>query len=69
MMKFIEMNKITIEELNAENVELNRYGKITSDITLDTIQNECIRITTFDYNNKKYYRQMCNGEVIEIFEI
>lgn len=68
-MKFIEMTKITTEELNAENVELNRYGKITSDITLDTIQGECVRITTFDYNNKKVYRHMCNGEIIEIFEI
>jgi len=68
-MKFIEMKKITVEELNAENVELNRYGKITSDITLDTIQGECVRITTFNYNNKNFYRHMCNGEIIEIFEI
>lgn len=61
------------EQLNAKCKELFRYGTITSDIQdlydSDSERTYNHRLTTFNYNNKKYMCHMVNGECTEVFEI
>lgn len=58
------MNK-TIEELSRELLD---YGKIKAD--LETVEKDGYRrIRVFEYDGKKYFHHMFNGEVVEVFEV
>ena len=68
-MKFAKMTEITQDQLNAECKELFRYGQITSDINDLSDGVSIHRLTTFNYDDKKYYCHMVDGECTEVFEI
>lgn len=59
------MNKRRYKKMEIEKIDL-RYAEFISDVS-DNINNIRTRIIKFD--NKLYYHQMYNGEVIQCFEL
>lgn len=59
------MNRVQQEN---KSIELLRYGFIKADVLTDE-KDGCRRIRVFEYENKKYFHHMFNGELIECYEI
>lgn len=51
--------------MKMEKIDL-RYSDIITDV-IDNVNN--IRMRVVKYNNKLYYHQMYNGEVVQCFEL
>ncbi len=51
--------------------DLLRYGKIKADFdnTALDVDAEYIRVRVFEYDGKKYFTVMCDGEVLELKEV
>lgn len=48
--------------------DLLAYGYIKADITTDEACG-CRRIRVYDYQGKKWFHHMFNGELVEVFEV
>lgn len=59
------MNRTEQENLSRD---LLRYGFIKADVTTDE-KDGCRRIRVFEYQGKKYFHWMFNGELIECYEV
>ena len=59
------MNRTQQEYLSKD---LLRYGFFKADITTDE-KDGCRRIRVIEYQGKKYFHHMFNGELIEVFEV
>ena len=59
------MNRVEQENISKE---LLRYGFFKADVSTDE-QNGCRRIRVIEYQGKKYFHHMFNGELIECYEV
>lgn len=59
------MNKTQQESISKD---LLRYGDIKADVTTDE-KDGCRRIRVIEYQNKKYFHHMFNGELVECYEV
>ena len=59
------LNKEQQEQLSQD---LLHYGYVKADVTTDS-KDGCRRIRVFEYEGKKYFHLMFNGEVIECYEV
>lgn len=49
--------------------DLLRYGKIKSDFEVKENTGRLFRVRVFEYENKKYFTVMCDGEPLELKEV
>ena len=49
--------------------DLLRYGKIKADFEVKDNIGRLFRVRVFEYEGKKYFTVMCDGEVLELKEV
>ena len=49
--------------------DLLRYGKIKADFEVKDNMGRLFRVRVFEYENKKYFTVMCDGEVLRCEEV
>lgn len=49
--------------------DLLRYGKIKADFEVKDNMGRLFRVRVFEYQEKKYFTVMCDGEVLELKEV
>ena len=49
--------------------DLLRYGKIKADFEVKEITGRLFRVRVFEYEGKKYFTVMCDGEVLRCEEV
>ena len=49
--------------------DLVRYGKIKSDFEVKDTMGRYFRVRVFEYQEKKYFTVMCDGEALELKEV
>lgn len=49
--------------------DLLRYGKIKSDFEVKDSMGRWFRVRVFEYEEKKFFTVMCNGELLELKEV
>lgn len=49
--------------------DLLRYGKIKSDFEVKDTIGRYFRVRVFEYQGKKYFTVMCDGEPLELKEV
>lgn len=49
--------------------ELLRYGKIKADFEVKDTMGRYFRVRVFEYQEKKHFTVMCNGEVLRCEEV
>ena len=54
--------------MNEKEKDLLKYGVFKADVQTEE-KDGCRRIRVIEYENKKYFHHMFNGELIECYEI
>ena len=49
--------------------DLLRYGKIKADFEVKDTMGRYFRVRVFEYQEKKYFTVMCDGEPLELKEV
>lgn len=49
--------------------DLLRYGKIKADFEVKDTMGRYFRVRVFEYDGKKYFTVMCDGEPLELKEV
>lgn len=49
--------------------DLLRYGKIKSDFEVKDSMGRWFRVRVFEYDGKKFFTVMCDGEPLELKEV
>lgn len=49
--------------------DLLRYGKIKADFEVKDTMGRRFRVRVFEYEGKKYFTVMCDGEELELKEV
>lgn len=49
--------------------DLIRYGKIKADFEVKESTGRLFRVRVFEYENKKYFTVMCDGELLRCEEV
>ena len=49
--------------------DLLRYGKIKADFEVKDNMGRLFRVRVFEYQEKKYFTVMCDGEALELKEV
>ena len=49
--------------------DLLRYGKIKADFEVKDTMGRYFRVRVFEYEGKKYFTVMCDGEPLELKEV
>jgi hypothetical protein len=65
--------KIECEDCDMVNnnlfLNLCRYGKIKADFEVKDTMGRYFRVRVFEYQDKKYFTVMCDGEPLELKEV